>query len=283
MQNTLNPGETFIINRILKDHTDSTTYYVRAVVYDAETRTVLATKDLTDNGERWFSGSYKVPHDNVFGNGKRIVIVTSVYTDAGYTTKSTNHGDEPEEYLIQQRWNPSVHFGGGNTGYDEKTLIKLLTEAMREQLKPIVELEPVEFPEVDTVALVAEIMQKTEECMARHVAGIQMPQPTDIAPVLERLTALAAVLVERPKFEKTDIAPVLKGIEETKDFLTSMYDDVVRVQEEVIMMLVKENKQLRSLTNGEGGSIRIEGRADEKKQTILTRLAMKNGVKPRMV
>lgn len=279
MQTTLNPSENFTINRILRDHTDTSTYYVQAKIYDADSRTLLATKNLDDHGNRWFSTQYKIPYDDVFGNGKRIIIITSVYTDSGYTTRSDNHGDETEEYLIQQRWNPAVHYGAGAGFYDEEKLVKRLSEYFGGLLKPIIELEPVEFPEVDTDKLRDEIMVGVEACVAKYVSGIEMPPPTSIEPLLERLTALAQIIIERPKFEKTDTTALLKGIEETKTFLTAMRDDTTRVLEEIIVMLIRENQQLRSLSNGEGGKIRIEGNTmDQKKQNALSRIKMKHGV-----
>jgi len=256
---------------------------VQAKVYDADTRAVLATLNLTDNGNRWFSKSWKVPYDQVWSNGRWVLIVTSVYTDSGYTTRSENHADESEEYLVQQRWNPTVHYGAGGRDIDEEKLAKLLSAAIGEQLKPLIELEPVEFPEVDVEGLKNNVLAGVEECVGRYFAGIKYPE-TDLKPVLEQLTALAQVIIERPKFKETDQSQVLQNIESIKNFLSSMRDDTVTVLEEVIVALLKENTQLKTLTSGGGGKISIEmNTGDEKKQRILQRLAMKHGIKPQTV
>ncbi len=51
----LNPHEQFTIVRQIEDHTDSSTYYVRAVVRNAKPDALLATVNLTDQGSRRFS------------------------------------------------------------------------------------------------------------------------------------------------------------------------------------------------------------------------------------
>src|SRR5258707_3851150 len=99
----LEPLEDFTIARGLEDHTDSTTYYVRAVVRDAKTDALLATVNLTDQGDAHrFSKKWQIPADQT-GQGYYLLITTSVYTDSGYTTKSSNYGDKDETYLVMRR------------------------------------------------------------------------------------------------------------------------------------------------------------------------------------
>lgn len=276
MQNTLNPGETFTINRILKDHTDATTYYVRAVVYDSVSRAVLATKDLTDNGSRWFSASYKVPHDNVFQNGKRILIVTSVYSDSGYTTKSENHYDEPEEYLVQQRWNPSVNFGGGDGGYDHKAIIKEVSLLIDEKLAPMQEIEPLEFPQFDYDFLIKTIVAQVCETMNARFDALPAPEKPDFAPIMERSVALAQMILERPKFEKTDLSQITALVSDARSVLDRLRTDTTKVLEEIIVRLMEENRRLGQLTNSNGGTVKLSfEEGNDKKRRELQRIGSK--------
>lgn len=125
----LRPGEQFVIVRQLDDPTDTTTYFVRAVVRNLSDDTVLETINLTDNGSRRFSKAWSVISDNT-GDGRWISITTTVYTDSGYTTKSDNYREQAETYLVQERWNPFKHrnlFGGG-ADIDYKRIRKIISE-----------------------------------------------------------------------------------------------------------------------------------------------------------
>ena len=93
----LAPNTTFAIVRQIEDHTDSATYYVQAVIRNAQTDALIATVNLTDQGSRRFSKNWQVTAD-ASGQGFYISILTSVYTNSGYTTKSQNYGDKMETY-----------------------------------------------------------------------------------------------------------------------------------------------------------------------------------------
>ena len=99
----INPASTFPICRQIANHTDTGTYYVRGVIKDAINDSVLATVDLDDKGSQYFRYNWKVVYDNVMARGRYITIVTSVYTDSGYTTKSENYGDEINTYLLRKQ------------------------------------------------------------------------------------------------------------------------------------------------------------------------------------
>src|SRR3990172_6365927 len=106
----LSPREIFSIFRVLDDHTDGVTYFVRAVVRNARTSDVIATVNLSKQGStQEYKQDWQVPADTS-GQGFYITIVTSVYTDSGYTTKSTDYGDEGATHLIDTR---KKSVGGG--------------------------------------------------------------------------------------------------------------------------------------------------------------------------
>src|SRR5947209_2026571 len=108
----LHPQNSFTVVRQIANHLDTDTNYVRAVIRNAYTDAIIDTLDLTDKGSQRFSKNWQVPADPS-GQGFYISIVTSVYTDSGYTTKNPNYGDEENTYLVQDRVPLARHGGGG--------------------------------------------------------------------------------------------------------------------------------------------------------------------------
>lgn len=141
----LHPKETFTIVRQIEDHTDSGTYYVQAVIRNSKTDALLATVNLDNKGNRRFTKSYIVPADPS-GEGMWISILTSVYTDSGYTTKSQSYADKMESYLVQARpvFNPNYPIP---TGQDiDYKKIRTIIESVVNQNKP----EPFKVTEFET-------------------------------------------------------------------------------------------------------------------------------------
>ena len=87
----LTPQKIFTIVRGLENHIDTATYYVQAVIRNSRTNAIIDTINLTDRDGYRFSKEWQVPADPS-GEGLVIDIVTSIYTDSGYTTKSENYG-----------------------------------------------------------------------------------------------------------------------------------------------------------------------------------------------
>lgn len=110
----VNPNETIHLAALIGDTTDATTYYVQCVVRDTATSTTLDTVKLTPaaGNSRRFYGSTEAPSST--GNGRWIDITTTIYTDAGYTTKAAAYPEVLEKYLVAPRWNLAV--GGGGSG-----------------------------------------------------------------------------------------------------------------------------------------------------------------------
>jgi len=132
----LRPREIFTIVRGLEDHEDTNTYYVRAVVRNARTDEIIDTLDLEDRGDgHRFAIEWRVPADPA-NYGFYIIITTSVYTDAAYTTKSL-YQDQFQTYLVAERPNPLLGLGGGSGGeeIDYKKLRKIITEELEKILK----------------------------------------------------------------------------------------------------------------------------------------------------
>src|SRR5437763_9581681 len=118
----ISPGENFDIFYFIRNHTDGTTYYIQAVLYDVRTGAVLLTVSLTQSptNTRLFSTTVQAPADST-GIGRNIVAIATVYTDSGYTTKSTDY-EEQEQYYLIRAIAPVV--GGG--GVDPRTLREIM-------------------------------------------------------------------------------------------------------------------------------------------------------------
>jgi hypothetical protein len=198
----LEPLEEHVLARGLEDHTDSTTYYVRAVVRNAKTDALVGTFNLTDNGNRRFTKTWQVPADPT-GQGLWLLVTYTVYTDSGYTTKSEIYGEKFEEHLVLHRQHMG---GGGGADIDYKRVRKIV----QEELKSLP--EPVKPPKVDLVPVIEAIQGLYSE-----IRAIDMPEvpKTDLEPLQASIDRVerAVKAIEMPE---TDLSPLLDGLAELK-------------------------------------------------------------------
>lgn len=195
---SLKPREQFKIVRQLADHTDATTYYVRAVIRNSVSGAIIETLNLTDETNGRFTKLWEVPSD-VSGEGFYIDITLSVYSDSGYTTKASSYGDSNEQYLVYDRRPPSV--GGGGVDVDYKKIEKILALA----LKPLADRK-----ELDLAPVLLQI-----KGVLGKVEAIKIPNPEklDQTPVLLRLTSVEKTIVKA--IDNKPVTPVteLSGLE----------------------------------------------------------------------
>jgi methyl-accepting chemotaxis protein len=203
---TLNPREYFVIVRQLADHTDSSTYYVRAVVRNSRTDAVLSTINLDSQGNGRFTKEYQVPAD-VSGLGYYIDIVTSVYSDSGYTTKAATYGDESETYLIDNRMRNQ---GGGGVDVDYKKIEKMIQKA----------IEGIEMPQVEQKEVDLSPLSKAISTLHTELKSIKIPEyeKVEIKPVLDKLDVISREIssIEFPEQESLDLSPVMELLENGK-------------------------------------------------------------------
>lgn len=125
----LNPLEQFTIVRQLDWAADPNTYYVQAVIYNVQNNAVIAKVNLSSLGSQKFSQAWQV-----LGNpgmmGFYISIVTTVYTDSGYTQVSPTYSTDEHTYLVQQRYVPALGPNGGGIEFDYKMIRKLIQEEL---------------------------------------------------------------------------------------------------------------------------------------------------------
>ena len=222
---SLQPQENYTIVRQLPDPSDSTTYYIQAVVRNSVTDAILKTVNLEDKGSCRFKANYQVPAD-VEGLGFYIDITTNVYTDSGYTTKSGSYADELEQYLVFDRIKPAMGGGGGGgSDVDYKKIQKMIDKIVKE-IPPSV---PTNF---------GPVMEQLQE-LKTAVSSIEIPEMEEIEfkPLLDAVASaedrIVKAIDEKDVTPETDLTPVLDKIEtkiqDTLDGLSSLGDKVEAV------------------------------------------------------
>ena len=206
----LNPQKSFSVVRQIANHIDTTEYYVRAVIRYAYTDALITNLDLDLKGDQRYSKNWQVVADPS-GQGTYISIVTSVYTDAGHTTKSENYGDEENTYRVFDDMSPAMKGGGG---LDMRTTRRIMEES----------LEKMKFPEQEKISIPKqkEYDDKFNE-LTRGLSDIKtlvasLPaENVNLSPVVSRLNELSQELKTKPVTKETDLNPVLDSIREAQD------------------------------------------------------------------
>ena len=200
----IEPREYFAIVRQLPDHTDTNTYYVQAKIRNAKTDALIATVNLVDKGGQRFVKPWQAVADTS-GLGLWISIATSVYTDAAYTTKSGNYGDDIDTLLIQQRYNP-MRRGGGDGGETAGT------------------------PDID--------YKKIDKILRTALADLKIPTPEkfDLGPVMDLIAGTGKKItgsiesIKFPEAEKLDLAPHIADLKAHHETMTeSLRTDMAKI------------------------------------------------------
>lgn len=208
----INPTEKFTVVRQLDDPYDAGVYYVKAVIRDAVTDALLATLELEDKGNQRFTDIWEAVSD-ISGLGRWISIETTVYTDAGYTTKSERYGIDTREHLVQQRYNHANSGGAGAGGpdIDYKKISKIIQEALTLKFAEIEEME--EELEAELKNVITAISTGNEALFKRMVEKMVEHKGVDyddkqiknlLATISEQIIA-----IDIPKPEPVDFTPLL--------------------------------------------------------------------------
>lgn len=205
----LQPQVAFPLVRQIANHLDSETYYVRAVVRNAQGVTI-DTVALASQGDQRYQTSWQVPADPS-GQGAYISIITSVYTDSGYTAKSPNYGDEENTYLIFDRVMPAMR---GSAGADSRTIRRIVEEVIDAKIpKP----EP-EEPEVEEPAEPMrwdEVLSSIEEL--KTALKPEKPEKVDFKPLFKAIESLRSDVKEKEVTPVTDLSPILAKLNEKEE------------------------------------------------------------------
>jgi len=211
----ISPGESFDIFYFLRNHTDSTTYYVKAVVYDVRTGEVLLTQALTQSSTntRLFISTVQSPPDPV-GLGRNIVAVATVYIDGSFTTKSDAYEEQEQYFLIRSPQN--LYGGGGGLDYRD------VREIVREEL--VKAIATIKYPEPQSVPY--EALFGTIGALQREVNRIPK-EAVDITDVLSAIKSVRSTIAAIPGPEEID----LSSIDAKLSDIVSRFDEVITVIE----------------------------------------------------
>lgn len=160
------PATSFPITWSKQNLADSTTYYVKAVIRDVRTETILATILLTDLGNGRFSGTWNVPQDGS-GFGRPVEIEKTVYEDSGYTQVSGIYGRWLDRYLIYNiaPRSPATTggYGGHSAGIDYAKLKELIRETIKEEIEKPEPVEKVDLsPVLSSISVFTEVIEELQ-------------------------------------------------------------------------------------------------------------------------
>jgi hypothetical protein len=223
MIETIQPREYFPIVRILKDHTDSSTNYVRAVIRNAKTNVLIETLNLTDQTGHIFSYNWQAIADPS-GQGLFISITTTVYTDSGYTTKNDNYGEEIDTILIYDRTKYSQILGnqiGANIGdsveVDYKKIRKIVQEEIGKIEIPKVSLTEVQSSIKGLATLIEKVLLNSDKGFKDIVTAFPKPIDQQLKDILGAIKA-----IEIPDQEKTDLSSLENGLKKLSEDLSKI-------------------------------------------------------------
>lgn len=252
----LEPQEQFTIVRQLADHTDPTIYYVRATVRDAKSDSLIARVPLVNKGENRYSKPYEVPADPT-GLGFYISIATEVFTDAGYTTKSNNYGDEIETYKIQHT-SRGGSGGGGGASVDYKKIKDILVSEIETIKIPKPEkidfstiikklstlqtkVEDIRFPEMPPVSPqtkvdlqpVLSLIKSSQNAVLEQIQGIKTLDESDIQPLTDAVNKIDTEMIERlTKNATADFLKITKGMEDFAENIPEFQKQIDALQKD---------------------------------------------------
>lgn len=217
----LQPLDHFTIVRQLNNPFLTDTYYVQAVIRNAYTDVIIDTLNLTDKTGQRFKKDWTVVADPV-GLGFYISIVTSVYTDSGYTTKSTDYGDEENTYLVAQR---NSNTGGGGGGVSMRDVREVIRE----------EIGKIEFPKFPAIPTPKEYEMRWEEVLGvlsdiKQNIKDKPEAKEDYSPILSKIEEASNGILDEIRNKEvtpaTDISPILDKLAEDKDTGEMNHDEM---------------------------------------------------------
>ncbi len=250
----LQPFSSFPIVRQISNHLDGTTYHVRARIYNAS-GDIIDTVNLESKGAQRYQSRYRVPADTS-GQGAYISIITSVYTDSGYTTKSSNYGDEENTYLVFDRILGS-RGGGGGGNLDIGTLRRVVAEELEKaKPEPIEENEKPEIEEIDTISPKIESIQSTIDTLLNEVKTIPKNNTVNLTPLMQGMSSLYEAIQAKEVTPETDLTPIMEAIDsavkdilqqvgETRQFIAGTEKQL----SDIIIKTVEENMKSAKFVN----------------------------------
>ncbi len=190
----------------ITDPSDSTVYYIRAVIKDSLTGNTLDTKNLVSAGSGRYTSSFYAPAD-LSGSGRHIDVTITVYTNSGYTTVSDIYQKHIDKYLIKR---PSLgSTGGGGYEVDYSKITKIVNESVNSKIEDLKKIKDENLP------LIIEKIDSLEKI----VSTPELPKedkPIDFTPVLAyidlAIKSISDKVDNKEVTKSTDLSPVLDSI-----------------------------------------------------------------------
>lgn len=248
-------GNQFVIDRKLNNPADSGTYFVRAVIKNTLTGATIATLNLADNGNKYFSLPWLVPGDPS-GQGLQISVLTTAYTDA-YVSESFEYGTELQTYLIQ---NPTPQLGGiGGGFFDYEGLSGLFEKMIKAQLAALLKEIQGSQKDFDYLKLDASlenfVAQYTGELGIRIGDRISLLEDGFAAFTQQITTLLSTIVVP-------DIKPLEESITTAADSMRKIADTIIELKGDfdgsigVHATIAKQIKEVANAMTKEIGGLR---------------------------
>ena len=268
--------QNFTIVRQIPDHTDATTYYVQAVIRNARTDVTLATLNLTNKGSQRFKSDWKVPADPS-GEGFYVSVITSVYTDSGYTTKASSYGDDENTYLITDRKKSGA--GGVNLNVGQGSLsIRDIRDVIKEEIQKA-KPEPVK-KEVQKEVDLSEIL-KAIKVVENKIEPVSIPK-VDLEPIKASLVSLKRSIeaIEIPEVDLEPLMSKMGDVGDNNDVSASEMRDLLKEASVMIINQIgdKIEKILAKTTikvNPTGVELKMEGKLniEDKVEPVVEEVA----------
>jgi hypothetical protein len=246
----------FAFVRQISDHTDTGTYYVRVVIRNAYTDAIIDTLNLDSKGNQRYSKIWKIPEDPS-GEGFYISVISSVYTDSGYTTKSSTYGDEENTYLVVDR--PNNLGGGASFVPSGSSLVRRdVTDIVKKEVADIVPsiskmFEDLFKKSLEKDSIMTAKMNEIYKCV-KEIEEKEMPEQekVELQPVLNAIESLKR---DVNAIDTTvDLSPILDVLEADKEDNEATQEDIrmaiKKLKDDVMKVLDTSNDDiLKKLKN----------------------------------
>jgi len=241
MATQITPAKILPITKQLQDTLNGGTFYVRAVVLNANTRETIDTIDLTDNGNGYFYKNWNVP---VYQDETYIDILVTTYDDSGYTQINGMYGTEKFQYVIRD---PRASVGGGfGMEVDYEKVRKIIKEEIGKLTFPSFP----EVPETDLLPLFNRLSR------LEQLINENKPKNPDYSGILSSINDLKTKLIDKidkNKPEKTDLSNIESKIDSLEGKIGNKFEksakevvkDLISVVEKIPDNLKDFSKNLK--------------------------------------
>lgn len=248
------PGSKYAIVRQIGNHQDAATYFTRATIRNAKTDALIERVTLTDRGNRRFSNTWDVPGDPS-GLGIYFSILTEVFTDAGFTTKS-GYQDEMDTIFVKQ---DRQSFGGGGNGgadIDYEKLAKIFTGIIDARVPELVKIPEAEKLDLSNI-------NENLEAIRNDIAGIEIPEfkDQDLSSIIEGIKGVGDKIesgftgalekiqkaIDDKEIPETDLEPVLERIDAIREGLKGSAEKFNRLVKALETGIPNYNKRLEKV------------------------------------